>query len=221
MTSNISNKSIMYIIIFISINIVSIKCLYQPISIKTFHTDETHLLYINYLNEENKLKLSKLNLEQYYSSYYNPQFKFPRNNESYDSWKNQIELFCKNEYVPFEKFKKMHEIASLGKLVRTFRTCLKFESNPLEMIRYCCMNSAATKIVFADCLERLEANQKKVLQDCFDTFITSIIQILDTDKNVQYLTEDEYKTNNIESITTASQASVGTGPIGSFIKQLR
>ncbi|XP_026811108.1 uncharacterized protein LOC113552423 [Rhopalosiphum maidis] len=164
MTPNISNKSI-YIIFIMSINIVSVVCVYKPI-LKETEKVPIFLLYSNYVDDKN------MPVPYYYE-------------EPLDVRKNKIRKYCNDgNYVTFTKFKKMYETFSLGSLIVKFKFCLQSETNPFEKIKYCCKNKTKNNDdQFISCLDQsLEPTQKTEMDNCFEKFMQKYRDIFGEDQ---------------------------------------
>ncbi|XP_060839157.1 uncharacterized protein LOC132920639 isoform X2 [Rhopalosiphum padi] len=200
MSPNISNKSI-YIIFIMSINIVSMVCFYQPILNK--EVKDPIFIYRDYMDEEESSGYVKLDIKQFYDSFYSPQFLFPRlYNQPLDVREKRISNYCDSaNYVPFQKFKKMYQTLSLGRFVMKLRLCLKEETNPFDKIRVCCKtNLGSNNDTFIKCLDTsLESTQKSCMNKCFEKFINSYKDIFDEDhKDFLYTFDDKKRKKNGE-----------------------
>uniref|UniRef100_A0A2S2NTV9 Uncharacterized protein n=2 Tax=Schizaphis graminum TaxID=13262 RepID=A0A2S2NTV9_SCHGA len=90
----------------------------------------------------------------------------------------------------------MYEIISFGRLIMTFRLCLKSESNPIEKISHCCQTNVRSNKdnLFLSCLDKnLESSQKTDSYKCFEAFKNSYENIFGYDQNLDfYYSFDEH-----------------------------
>eukprot|EP00102_Acyrthosiphon_pisum_P020880 XP_016658090.1 PREDICTED: uncharacterized protein LOC100568758 isoform X2 [Acyrthosiphon pisum] len=198
MTPYISHKST-FIIFIICINIVSVCLLYQPIKEDPITINQQKFMYLNYLKALNELtdhpNLEKLDVDQYYNSYYTmPEVK---NENNYDYWKERQINYCNEEYVRQSHFETTYYVGEFGTFMNNLRECLK-DSYVFKILKYCCHPNRITTEKPVECLGVLEEGGRNEVTKCFEPFKNEVSKLFGKKpENLKYTYNLEFTKTNL------------------------